>query len=188
MSDQRMELLELIKNSPVGTYKLFRATEKDPDIERSFQNKNELSKRIETARSNGCFIEVISLRMQYMDLWLRVYFENIPNDCVREREFGRLLRQCFDLGLDKTLYDSISKFNKQRVNSVHGYLLGKVLYSELLAVVEESDGLSERLAQFVVINSGETVTESFFSERHEVGDTVYCVPDLIEHLLSRNYI
>ena len=36
-------------------------------------------------------MEVISLRLQYMDVWLRVYYQNTPHTEPREREFGRLL-------------------------------------------------------------------------------------------------
>jgi len=78
-----------------------------------------------------------------MDIWLRVFYENVPHEDERQQEFGRLLKQCFKLGLKKTLYDEIHKFNKDRVKAIYGYLVGHTSYNELEEVVDESNGLSE---------------------------------------------
>jgi hypothetical protein len=85
-----------------------------------------------------------------MDIWLRVYFENTPHQDARQQEFGRLLKQCLRQGLDKPIYDRIYKFNKDRVKAIHGYLVGAMKYEDLAAVVAESDGLSEALAEFAL--------------------------------------
>lgn len=189
LDEQNSLLMEAIKSSPKGTFKLFKATEDEPEVERAIENRGELSNRIEIARANNCLIEVISLRIQYMDLWLRVYFENVPpHGNVRQQEFGRLLRQCFELGLEKSLYDAILKFNKDRVNAIHGYLLGLTSYSVLDKVVEESDGLSERLAEFVVNNSGKIITQEFVGQHVNRGDTIYNIPSLLHNLRSRKLI
>lgn len=189
MDEQTAQLIEAINSSPEGTFKLFKTTEEEPEVERSMENRAELSNRIKTARAQNFLIEVISLRIQYMDIWLRIYFENVPpHEHVRQQEFGRLLRQCFDLGLEKNLYDAILKFNKDRVKAIHGYLLGLTSYSALEEVVKESDGLSERLAEFVVINSGEIVTQEFVNQHHNRGDAVYHIPNLLQNLKSREPI
>jgi len=52
----------------------------------------------------GCLLEVISLRLQIMDYWLRVYFVNeAPTGTQRKKEFGALLDQCERLGLPSNL-------------------------------------------------------------------------------------
>jgi hypothetical protein len=189
MNENTKHLIEEIKSSPAGTFKLFRATENEPEVERSMNNMNELANRVAHARKENCLIEVISLRLQYIDLWLRVFFENTPHDeKTRQQEFGRLLKQCFKLGLDKTLYDQIFKFNKDRVKAIHSYLIGLTTYDELNDVVAESDGLSEKLAEFVLCNSGEEVTSEFETQYHNRGDVVYHVPRLLGHLKTREEI
>ncbi len=186
MDKETKRFIEEINSSPPGTFKLFRATEEEPEVEKSMNNMAELSSRIAHARKANCLIEVISLRIQYQDLWLRIYFENRHHDAERrQQEFGRLLRQCFKLGLEKTLYDKILKFNKDRVKAIHGYLIGVTTYEELSSVVAESDGLSEKLADFVVRNSGEVVTEDFVNQHHNRGDAVYHIPRLLAHLKER---
>ena len=148
-------------------------------------NRADLAVRIRHAKEHNCLIEVISLRIQYIDVWLRIFFENKPHTGEREREFGRLLRQCFELGLDKNLYDRLVQFNKERVKAIHGYLLGLIAYERLRDVVAESDGLAEALTEFVLINSGEVVTEDFEKQHHNRGDAVYHVPNLLAQLRSR---
>ena len=148
-------------------------------------NHADLAARIRHAKGQNCLIEVISLRIQYMDVWLRIYFENTPHSSAREREFGRLLRQCFEIGLAKTLYDRLVQFNKDRVKAIHGYLLGLIAYDGLRDVVAESDGLAEELTEFVLLNSGEAVTENFEKQHHNRGDAVYHVPNLLAQLRSR---
>jgi hypothetical protein len=143
MDAQTAQLIQAIRSSPAGTFKLFRATEQEPEVEQSMANRADLSIRTRHAKQTNCLLEVISLRIQYTDLWLRIYFENMPHQGLREREFGRLLRQCFELGLENDLYDRLLRFNKDRVKAIHGYLVGLVVYGRLSEVVAESDGLAE---------------------------------------------
>jgi len=185
MSDaETADLLRLIREAPQGTFKLYRGTENEPEVEQSMANLAQLSDRIQCARSANCLIEVISLRLQHMDLWLRVFYENIPHDGQRQREFGRLLRQCFDAGLTKSLYDRVHAFNDHRILAIHGFVLGQTTYDELAAVVEESDGLAEALVEFVLLNCGEIVTAEFENQPHQRGDAVYNVPAMIQQLRS----
>jgi hypothetical protein len=181
---QTAQLIAAIRLSPPGTFKLFRATEHQPEVEQSMANRSELAARIKHAREADCFIEVISLRIQYIDLWLRVFYENPPHREPRKREFGRLLKQCLKQGLEKTLYDRIHTFNGDRVKAIHGYLIGLTAYDELRGVVEKSEGLSEALAESVVLNCGETVTDQFEHQHHNRGDSVYHIPSLLTKLRS----
>lgn len=140
---------------------MFRTLDIDPNVEQSMANMSELEGRIVHARRAGCLIEVVSLRLQYLDGYLRKYFNNTPNGGRREREFGKLLKQCVQLGLEKSIYDRIVSFNKARVNAIHGYLTGAMVYTDLSVVLEASDGISEVLAEFVLLNCGEVVTPEF---------------------------
>lgn len=188
MSDDTNQLLAAIRAEPAGTFKLFRATEEQPEVEQSMANRAELEGRIRHARRQNCLIEVVSLRLQYMDLWLRVYFQNVPHQEQRQQEFGRLLKQCLQLGFDKVLYDRIYKFNKNRVKAIHGYLVGAMKYGDLESVVAESDGLSEKLVEFVLLNAGEPVTVEFGSQFHNRGDSVQHMPSSLAHLRNREPI
>lgn len=188
MSETTGDLLAAIRSEPEGTFKLFRATEDQPEVEQAMANQAELANRIRHAKQSNCLIEVISLRLQYMDIWLRVYFENTPHQEARQQKFGRLLKQCLQLGLDKGLYDRIHRFNKDRVRAIHGYLVGVMRYEDLSVVVAESDGLSEKLVEFVLLNCGEPVTTEFERQHHNRGDMVQHVPRTLAQLRTREPI
>jgi hypothetical protein len=188
MDNDTSNLIEAIRQSPPGTFKLFHATEAQPEVEQSMSNRVQLAACVQHAKKSNCLMEVISLRLQYMDLWLRVFYQNTPHTEPRQREFGRLLTQCMKLGLAKDLYDRILEFNKNRIRAIHGYLVGLVAYEQLGAVVAESDGLSETLAEFVLFNSGEIATDTFATQHHNRGDAVYPVHALVAHLRSRPFI
>jgi hypothetical protein len=188
MADETNGLIDTIASEPEGTLKLFRAIDEHPAVEQSITNQLELVGRIEHAKASGCLIEVISLRLQYLDLWLRIFFENKPKDEPRQREFVRLLKQCLKQGFDKSLYDRILKFNRERVDAIHGYLIGAINYEKIASVIEESNGLSEAVAQFVVLNCGEPISHSFANERHGQGEMVYHIARLLARLRSGPFI
>lgn len=179
-------LLAAIETLPPGTLKFFKGTDKEPAVEASMRNRAELSRRMSHARNVHCWIEVISLRLQYLDLWLRIYFDNVEKPSSpkvkREREFGRLLRQCFELGLEKRLYDKINLFNAKRIKAIHGYLVGSIAYKEVEKAVTDSDDLPTAVTEFVLKNAGAPVTSAFKDEYHGRGDAVYHIPNLLMSL------
>ncbi|WP_422419180.1 hypothetical protein [Pseudomonas sp. GZD-222] len=179
---EKNSILEAMKSSPPKTFKLFRATEDNPQVEQSMSNMDTVASKIQHARSANCLIEVISLRLQFIDVWLRIYFSNTEQTEKREREFGRLLKQCFKAGLDKDLYDLILQFNKHRVDAIHGYLIGVTSYEVLSRVIDESDGLAERLAEFVLLNCGEFVDHNFAISLPRRGDAIYHIPGMLDKL------
>jgi hypothetical protein len=159
-SEVDLELWHRVEAEPEGTFRLFRAdrvgTEKR--IQQHLSNLDEISSRINHAATSGCSIELISLRLQVIDFWLRVFFSNrAPADLAREREFGRLLRQCFDLGLPEPLYQRLNTFNKRRIDAIHGYIIGATSYETLNPIAADSDLLLREVIVFVVTNSGVVV-------------------------------
>ena len=144
LDEQTKQLIAAIRSSPPGTFKLYRATDEEPEVERAMANQAELAARIRHAKASNCLIEVISLRIQFLDLWLRVFFENTPHQGPREKEFGALAQTVPQAGSDKNLYDRIHKFNRRRVEAIHGYLIGITTYEEMGAVVGESEELTGR--------------------------------------------
>jgi len=156
-----LELWHRIETEPIGTFRMFRADRVGTEdrIHQHLANFDELSSRITHATEAGCVIEVISLRLQVMDFWLRTYFENrAPRELVREREFGRLLRQCFDLGLPESLYIPLKAFNKKRIDAIHGYVVGSVSYDALRPASADADRLLRDLVIFTVSNCGVVVS------------------------------
>jgi len=165
MNDQAsptdIELFSRVENSPIGTFKLFLAegVGTEENIAQHLNNIDVVSEKILNAVNNKCFIELISLRLQVLDFWLRIYFYNIPeNTEPREREFGRLIKQCFRLGLEKNIYDKLVTFNKHRVDAIHGFMIGTISYEKIEEVAIEADQLLRETIVFILENSGNVVS------------------------------
>ena len=157
-----IELFRRVESSPEGTFKLFIAegVGTEENIGQHLNNIDVVSEKISKAATNGCFIELISLRLQVIDFWLRIYFYNVPDNTEqREREFGRLIKQCFRLGFEKCIYDKLVTFNKHRVDAIHGFMIGTISYEKIEEVAIEAAELLRETIGYVLNNSGKVVTQ-----------------------------
>lgn len=151
-----VEMQELIRLSPPTTFK------SGPnllsigvtDLEKAFENFKEGPKRSHHALQNGCYLEVISLRLQHAEFWLRIFyvaknkkgkiFE--PDD---KRMFGNIINGCKQLGFSSDLTKQLKDFNHHRINAIHKYLLGETDYDELRKVCDDSNGLDGEVGKYV---------------------------------------
>ena len=149
------EMQELIKLSPGGTFKSLPNLKNlgVVDIERAFQNFKEGPDRAMHAMEKGCYIEVISLRLQHAEFWLRTFWvvKNGsgkifgPND---KRTFGKIIEDCANLGFRQDLVDRLKKFNKDRIKAIHKYLIGATDYNKLQNVCDDSTGLDGEVGEY----------------------------------------
>jgi hypothetical protein len=156
-----LELWHRVEAEPPGTFKLYRAVGAgiEENIQQHLKNLDKLKERIKHSVAAGCLIEVISIRLQIIDYWLRIYFVNHPSSSSRrKKEFGALLDQCHKIGLPDDLHHRLSAFNRHRIDAIHGYVVGTTSYQALEPVAKESDGLLRDVIEFVVSNSGTVVT------------------------------
>lgn len=164
-----------IANAPQGTFKLYRGNDIGLDensIKTHLNNVQNIGKRIDAAINAGFLIEALSLRLQIVDYWLRIYFRNTRNKGEqRQREFGRFLEQCKKLGLDNSLFTKLREFNKHRVNAIHGYVIGRTTYETLEPIVAESKKLSSETIIWVLENCGEVIS-NVESGTFKVGDRI----------------
>lgn len=156
-----LELYERVEKSTPGTFKLFSAqdTGVEQRIQQHLSNLDEIQRRIRESVTAGCQIEAISIRLQVIDYWLRLYFANRSISTVkRRREFGGLLDQCRNLGLEATLCERLQQANLKRIDAIHGFVVGSIAYAELESVSAQFGQLVKDVVTFVVMNSGTEVT------------------------------
>lgn len=169
------DIVKEIANAPQGTLKLYKGNDiglSENSIITHMDNTQNIGKRIDAAINAGCFIEALSLRLQIVDFWLRIYFRNTRNEGEqRRREFGRLLDQCKKLGLDNSLFTKLKEFNNHRVDAIHGYVIGKTTYEALKPIVAESKKLSSETIAWVLENCGEVISNAE-GRAFKVGDTI----------------
>jgi hypothetical protein len=132
------------------------------DVSRAFKNYAEGSERARAALSQGFFIEVINLRVQHTEFWLRVLLVHAkgsgyvipPND---KRTFGQVIEECAS-ALPQLLIDRLRKFNRSRIEAVHKYLLGGTDYPALKQACDDSEGLDKEVYDMVISKVGRPIT------------------------------
>jgi hypothetical protein len=170
---QAEAIRKALATSPYGTFKLFRGEGAgiDETIEQHMKNHEIFGLRIKHAKDVGCWIEVISIRLQVIDYWLRVYFVNkAPVGYIRRKEFGRLLNQCREFGLGINLFNKLRVFSENRINAIHGFIVGRTDYENLKDVVFESESLISETIIRVLENSGVVITN--LDGQYHVGDMI----------------
>ncbi|HDS1791814.1 hypothetical protein NPS34_26980 [Pseudomonas putida] len=155
-----LNLYRAVECSPPGSWRMFTADKIGVQnyIKQHFKNSKEVKTRIQIAVASNCQIEVISLRLQVIDYWLRLYLENSDPNIQREREFGRLIRQARQVGLPIHIYDKLVSFNNTRKDAIHGYIVGTTCYDEIKKEAIDCKNLLIETITYVVNNSGVIVT------------------------------
>ena len=151
------EMDELIKLSPSGRFMLLPQLQNIgiTNIQRSFSNLEAGPARSRHALQQGCFIEVLALRAQHAEYWLRMFWAAknkngkvfAPSD---KRTFGVIISDCIALGLPQDLGDRLQAANQDRIDAVHRYLLGETDYAALGAACTANEGLDADVRAFVV--------------------------------------
>ena len=155
------EMAELVNLSPKGSFKLLPNAFSigTTNLDKSIKNIEESKRRSKEAFEKGFYLEVISLRLQQTDLWLRTYW--VAKNKKREifssddkRTFGILLNDCNRLGFNNKLYKKLKRFNDIRVEGIHKFLLGERDYDSLKFICEETHGIIEEISKYVANEIG----------------------------------
>ena len=160
--DVNSEIAHKAMTLPHGSLRRFKGsgTGTEEDVEAFLVNQQEIGTKIVEARAAGCHLEELSLIVQIIDFWLRVWFVNTASPGqLRTREFGGLLSQCVKLGFDSALAKRIESQNKKRVLAIHGYLIGRIGYEEFEDIAKELRIHAYQSLIFVINNCGEIVTD-----------------------------
>jgi len=147
------------------------------DLTRAVQNYTEAAIRAKSAYAQGFFFEVINLRVQHIEMWLRILVVHehgsgyviTPND---KRTFGQIIEECVSV-LPSALVDRLRAFNRSRIAAVHKYLLGGTDYVALKIACDDSAGIDGEVYSFVVGRVGRPIA----SVQGNIGEfVVYIVP------------
>lgn len=155
------EMFEYIKLSPPNSFKLLPKADDlgIVDIEKYMENMNESIIKCQKAQKEGFYLEVISLRLQHLDIWLRSYWvaKNKKKKTITlddKRTFGMLLNDCKNLKFDEIMHGKLKKFNDERVKGIHRYLLGESDYESLRIICEETTGIVKEVMKYITKEIG----------------------------------
>lgn len=150
------ELFELIQLSPRGHFSLLPHVSKAGlhDLEVVLANLKVASRREITAYSDGYFVEVLALRSQAIELYLRMYLgEKLHPDGTYpiedRRTLGALVGAAADAGLSQDVVAQIRAFNDRRRLGLHRLLLGAATYESLRLLCDETTGVVGALLNII---------------------------------------
>lgn len=115
------------------------------------------------AYEHGFYIETISLRLQHIELYLRMFYVaknkagKIIDPDLDKRTFGSFINDCKNLGFKQQLIDEMNQFNSHRINAIHKFLMGEIQYDYLKTVCDDTTGLDERVRNYVINEIGISV-------------------------------
>ncbi|SRR6266436_811737 len=121
--------------------------------EQAISNVAELIARAERAYELGCYIEAMSLRLQQMELWLRI-FQLAKNEggslfaSDDKRTFGQIIADCERIGFDTDLVRLMRAFNLHRTRAVHKFILGATDYEHLRVICARYSSLPAQVGAF----------------------------------------
>lgn len=124
--------------------------------------------RTNCAREHKFHLEFISLKIQLLDFWLRIFYVNTKKDSEKEIKtehatFGSMLCLCKDKIKHfngEKLLEKLKDFNQGRINAIHYYVLGREPYDSLIKYIEESTFILKKLMKFVYDNCGTIISNN----------------------------
>jgi len=124
------------------------------DLNQALANVLEAGERSKRAFDAGYFVEVIALRSQSAELFLRLYLAAkavppAPIDPDDRRPLGALINNANDAGFDPACVAALKAFNADRRSGLHRFLLGATSYESLRGVCERSAGLMVKVVEAI---------------------------------------
>lgn len=146
------EFSELISMSPPGQFTAlpnlrFAGLH---DLDQALANLVEIGHRSERAFAGGFYVEVLALRSQSLELFVRLYLAAksqppSPLDPDERRPLGALIDAAEQQGFDPGMVAAMRAFNRDRRAGIHRLLLGEASYDSLRSACEGSLGLTHQV-------------------------------------------
>lgn len=129
------------------------------DLQQALENVVDAGARTKRAFEAGFYVEVIALRSQSVELFLRLYLGaklhaggSFPVD--DRRPLGALIDESEKRRFSPTVIALLRDFNEDRINGLHRYLLGAASYDSLKGVCERSTGLTKQVVDVIAAEFG----------------------------------
>jgi len=144
-----LEILLLPKSQNIGII----------NAQKAIENLSIVVDRAKNALQNENYIEFISLKIQYIEFYLKIFWvTKNPNNAILNHEdrkfFGTIINDCKDFGFDSSIIFDIKDFNDTRIKAIHKYLMGGTDEQELKAISLKYSKLGNLVYQHVIDECG----------------------------------
>ena len=150
------------------------------NINKSIENLSIIVDKAKTAYEQAFYIEFISLKIQYLEYFLRMYYVKknkkgkiFPSD--DKKTFGMIINDCKLIGFDPNLILSLNEFNHQRINAIHRFLLGDYDEIDFILICEKYKKFGEDIKNYVIKEIGIPIKDSK-ALPNKVGSMIFSVP------------
>lgn len=149
VNDKKLEILLLPKSQNIGII----------NAQKALENLSIIVDRAKNAFQNEHYIEFISLKIQYIEFYLKIFWvTKNPNNAVLNQNdrnfFGTIINECENFGFDINIISDIKDFNETRIKAIHKYLMGGTDEQELKSVSIKHSKLGNSVYQHVIDNCG----------------------------------
>jgi hypothetical protein len=134
------------------------------DANKALENQTIIVERAKKALENQFYIEFISLKIQYLEFYLKIYWviknpDNKILDETTQKFFGTLINECETYGFEPVLINKIKDFNTTRVKAIHKFMMGATSEEELKIVCEKYSKLGNELDNYVIDECGQFIED-----------------------------
>ncbi|MGB3081188.1 MAG: hypothetical protein WBB31_19050 [Saprospiraceae bacterium] len=134
------------------------------DASKAAENLSIIVERAKNALGSKFYIEFISLKIQYLEFFLRIFWvtKNPDRKNITDKDqkfFGTLINECKTFGFNTDLIDKINDFNTERIKAIHKFLMGATSESELKIICDKYSKLGNELQEYVINNCGQFIED-----------------------------
>jgi len=134
------------------------------DANKALENLSIVVERAKKALESQFYIEFISLKIQYLEFYLKIYWVTKNPDKkilgeTSQKFFGTLINECETYGFETVLIDKIKDFNTERVKAIHKFMMGATSEGELKIVCEKYSKLGNELYNYIIDECGQVIED-----------------------------
>ncbi|MHA8100881.1 hypothetical protein PQG46_03495 [Aquirufa nivalisilvae] len=152
--NENLEILLLPKSQNIGII----------NAQKAIENLSKIVDRAKIALKNEFYIEFISLKIQYIEFYLKIFWvtKNPTNSVIDQNDkkfFGTIIKDCEDLGFDSNIIANIKDFNETRSRAIHKYIMGGTDEQELKTISLKHSKLGNTVYEYVINECGEKIED-----------------------------
>lgn len=155
INNGQFEILLLPKSRNIGII----------NAQKALENLSIIVDRAKGALKNEYYIEFISLKIQYIEFYLKIFWvtKNPSNSVLDQNDrkfFGTIINECEVFGFDSNIISDIKDFNDKRIKAIHKYLMGGTDEEELKIISLKHSKLGNAVYEYVINECGEKISDT----------------------------
>lgn len=120
------------------------------DLTLFIENFSIINEQIQNALDKGFYIEAVSLELELLDFWCKMYIVQNNGSFGENDSFGVIIKNPAMKNITSSLAVELNNFNNERIKAVHKYVYGSCSYKDVGVTAKMFVSLPIKLRDFVV--------------------------------------